>query len=219
MKLLLTGFEPFGGESVNPAMLVLKELKKEEERLAAELVTAVLPVEFGCMRDQTDRLLSSVRPDAVICLGQAGGRAQITPERIAVNLADAGIADNAGAMPCEEPLRPDGPAAYFSTLPNRQIIRAMDCAGIPSVISNTAGLYVCNCLMYHLLDLLAVRKLSIPAGFIHIPYLPEQVCEKPDTPCMPLAVTAEGIRIAVCETIRAAEHEDPAFKAHERVRV
>ena len=214
-RLLITAFEPFGGETVNPTMLVLNELKEQQSArkhssckaqgtgsaaetsdLAYELITAVLPVAFKRVSAQIRELLRTEQPDAVICLGQAGGRAAVTPERIAVNLADARIADNAGFMPEDTPLREEGPAAYFSTLPIKQIVQAISDAGIRASVSNSAGLYVCNCLMYHTLDFLAQERRSIPAGFIHVPYLPEQTANRPEVPCMELTDMTKAIRIA-----------------------
>ena len=167
-KLLITGFDPFGGEPVNPAY--------EAVRLLPDVVAGIklckleVPTEFvrsgAVLRDA----LAAERPDAVLCVGQAGGRAAITPERVAINLMDARIPDNAGFQPVDQPVVPGGPDAYFATLPVRRMAETIEKAGIPAQISNTAGTYVCNCLLYTLLHTAAVEYPGMPGGFIHVPY-------------------------------------------------
>ena len=180
MKILITGFDPFGGETVNPAYEAVKLLEFEK---SMEILEQAVRQEL---------------PDAVISVGQAGGRAEITPERIGINLADARICDNAGSKPQEEPLAADGPAAYFSTLPLKEIVKNVQDSGSPCRISNSAGTYVCNSVMYRTLRLAETSQLGFRAGFIHVPYATEQTVTKPaGTPGMALADIARGLCAAV----------------------
>ena len=169
MKILVTGFEPFGGETVNPAWEAVRALPNEIG--GAQIVRLRLPVTFdGCLPPLID-MIKREQPDAVLCIGQAGGRAAITPERVAINLDDARIPDNDGFQPVDAPVVPGGPAAYFSTLPIRAMAEAMRAAGADAQISNTAGTYVCNSLMYAVLHGMHTRRPGLPCGFIHLPYL------------------------------------------------
>ena len=136
-------------------------------------------------------------PDAVLCLGQAGGRAAITPERVAINVDDARIPDNAGEQPVDRPTVPGGPAAYFATLPVKAMAEAIRAAGVAAEVSNTAGTFVCNHLMYAVLHLLAERYPGVRAGFMHVPFVPEQTGDKPGQPSMPLADMVRGLTAAV----------------------
>lgn len=196
MKILITGFDPFGGETVNPAYEAVKLLP---ERIAgAEIVKLEIPTEFEKSMEILERAVRQELPDAVISVGQAGGRAEITPERIGINLADARICDNAGSKPREEPLAADGPAAYFSTLPLKEIVKNVQDSGSPCRISNSAGTYVCNSVMYRTLRLAETSQLGFRAGFIHVPYATEQTVTKPaGTPGMALADIARGLCAAV----------------------
>lgn len=196
MKILITGFDPFGGETVNPAYEAVKLLP---ERIAgAEIVKLEIPTEFEKSMEILERAVRQELPDAVISVGQAGGRAEITPERIGINLADARICDNAGSKPQEEPLAADGSAAYFSTLPLKEIVKNVQDSGIPCRISNSAGTYVCNSVMYRTLRLAETSQLGFRAGFIHVPYATEQTVTKPaGTPGMALADIARGLCAAV----------------------
>ncbi|WP_342472513.1 pyroglutamyl-peptidase I [Metasolibacillus sp. FSL H7-0170] len=163
-KLLLTGFEPFLQFTLNPTEEVIKTLNGEEIG-AYQIVGKVLPVEFAEAQQQIRQLLIDEKPDAVIALGLAGGRSKITPERIAINVMD-GAKDNSGHTPTDEVIAPDGADGYFSTLPIREMVNRLTASGYPAAISDTAGTYVCNLLMY---TLLYETKGSIQAGFIHIP--------------------------------------------------
>lgn len=196
MKLLLTAFEPFGGETVNAAWEAVNLLP---DRLGkVELVKRTVPTEFVRSIETVTAAVEAVCPDAVLCVGQAGGRAALTPERIAVNLRDARIPDNAGFQPSDAPVVPGGPAAYFSTLPVKAMVQAIRAAGVPAELSNTAGLYVCNNLMYGLLHHLALHRPEIRGGFLHVPLIPEQAAARElPTPCLPLEDIARGIREAV----------------------
>ncbi len=164
-RLLLTAFEPFGGEAVNASRLALSALP---DRVGPwELRKAVLPVIFGAAGEQAAALAELWRPEAVICLGQAAGRKQVTPELVAVNLRFARIPDNAGNSPADLPVVPEGPAAYFATLPVREMARAMEEAGVPAAVSYSAGAYVCNDLFYTLLH--RFHDTDTRVDFIHVP--------------------------------------------------
>ncbi len=194
-KILLTGFEPFHEETMNPTRELLSLL--QEESFQFDLLTLELPTVFGEATADALEVIFSLEPDAVVLLGQAGGRFKITPERVAINVRDARIPDNAAAQPVDEAIREDGPAAYFSTLPIKAMVKKMVAEKIPAAVSNTAGTYVCNSLMYGVLDGLAREGLEIPAGFIHVPYALEQVADKGDVPGMSLQDLARGIKICL----------------------
>lgn len=194
MKLLLTAFEPFGGETVNSAGEALALLP---DRIAgAEIVKRTLPVAFGASAEALREILAQEKPDAVLCLGQAGGRAALTPERVAVNLCDASVPDNAGRQPVDEPVRAGGPAAYFATLPVKAMAEAIRTAGLPAAVSDTAGTYVCNQLMYALLDELARRYPGTRGGFLHLPWLTEQAAARPDAFGLSREELARGVEAA-----------------------
>ncbi len=192
MKLLLTGFEPFGGQTVNPSWEAVRLLPARTE--GVELVKLLVPTSFAGSVAALRRALDRERPEAVLCLGQAGGREGLTPERVAINVLDAAIPDNDGAKPMDVPIVPDGPAAYFATLPVKAMAEAIRAAGVPAGVSNTAGTFVCNHLMYSLLHILATERPGVRGGFMHVPYMPGQ-----GTPCLPL----EGIAKGLIEAIKA----------------
>ncbi|MBR5094051.1 MAG: pyroglutamyl-peptidase I [Oscillospiraceae bacterium] len=171
MKILITAFDPFGGEPVNPAWEAVRRL---EPPAGAELRRLQLPTVFGLSGDLVCAAMERERPDVLLCVGQAAGRAAITPERVAINVMDAAIPDNAGAQPREEPVVPGGPAAYFSTLPVKALAAAVAAAGAPAEVSNSAGTFVCNALFYRALHAIATGALPVRAGFVHVPCLPEQ---------------------------------------------
>lgn len=202
MRILLTGFEPFAGEKVNPSWLAV--LRLHGRTIAGRAVVARrLPTEYGRALADLRRHLRTLRPCLVICVGQASGRAEITPERMAINLDDAGIADNAGRLPLERPVVPDGPVAYWSTLPVRTIVAALRRRRIPASISLSAGMFVCNHVFYGLMHELATRKDgAVRGGFIHIPFLPEQAAAHPGQPSLPLALMVEALAIAVRVSLR-----------------
>lgn len=195
MKILLTGFEPFGQSSINPSDELVKALATQ--RFADfELVTAVLPVDRFRGPQELLVLVQQHSPDAVVCLGEASRRAAISIERVAVNLLDFGIADNTGHQAQDEPIVPDGPAAYFTTLPVRAMQQAVVAAGIPAELSLSAGAYLCNQVTYELLYFLAEQGQTIPAGFVHLPQLPEQVAnQRPLRPSMALQTMITAVTI------------------------
>ncbi|NLL69673.1 MAG: pyroglutamyl-peptidase I [Epulopiscium sp.] len=195
MKIVVTAFEPFGGEVINPANEALQLL--EEEVQGVKIVKLVVPTVFGKAINTIEAILEKEKPNVVICIGQAGGRADITVERIAINIDDAKMADNEGNMPVDKPIIKDGPAAYFSTLPIKKIVEKIKDHGIPASVSNSAGTFVCNHLMYGLLDTIDKQKLNTIGGFIHVPYIPQQTLEKINTPSMSLEDITRAIRCAI----------------------
>ena len=173
MKVLLTGFDPFGGESVNPAFEAIKLLP--DTIAGAEIVKVEIPTEFTRSISCVEAAIKEHNPDVVIDVGQAGGRACVTVEKVGINLADARIPDNAGEQPSDEPLQADGPTAYFATIPVKAMVQNVREHGLPCHVSFTAGTYVCNCVMYNVLHLCATKYPNIRAGFIHVPFACEQV--------------------------------------------
>ncbi|GAB3549359.1 pyroglutamyl-peptidase I [Arthrobacter tumbae] len=168
--ILLTGFEPFGGETVNPSW---EAARQAAAILADEGVAAVaveLPCVFGASIDVLADAVSAHQPQLVLCVGQAGGRAEVSLERVAINVDDARIPDNAGNQPVDDPVRDGGPAAYFSTLPLKRSLQALTEADLPAAVSQTAGTYVCNHVFYGLMDLLADGNGDARGGFIHVPF-------------------------------------------------
>ena len=169
-EVLVTGFAPFGGEPVNPSWQAVSLLGARRDDIAA----VELPCEFAASLPALRAAVEEHKPSLVVCVGQAGGRLDITPERVAVNLIDARIPDNAGEQPVDVPVVPDGPAAYFTTLPVKACVAAIRAAGVPASVSHTAGTYVCNQVFYGLMHLLSTLP-DVRGGFVHVPYSPEQV--------------------------------------------
>ena len=194
MKLLLTAFTPFDGEKINPALEAVKLVKDKIGNLL--IVKLEVPTVFGKSIDTGREAIEREKPDFVLSIGQAGGRAEITPERVAINLNDARIPDNEGNQPIDEPVFPDGENAYFSTLPVKAMVEAIREEGIPSSLSNSAGTFVCNHLMYGVLYYLDKRPV-IKAGFIHVPYIPEQVKNKKEMPALELSEIVRGLEAAI----------------------
>ena len=195
MKILVTGFDPFGGEKVNPALEAVKSLPSEIH--GAEIHWVEIPTVFYKAADVLETAIVRFQPDAVLCIGQAGGRASLTPERVAINQDDARIPDNQGNQPIDTPIRLDGQAAYFSTLPVKAMVQAIKVEGLPATVSNTAGTFVCNHLMYQALYLADKKFSHMRAGFMHIPYMTEQVINKPNTASMNLTDIVRGIEAAI----------------------
>jgi len=194
MKLLLTAFTPFDGEKINPALEAVKLVKDRIGNLL--IVKLEVPTVFGKSIDTVREAIEREKPDFVLSIGQAGGRAEITPERVAINLDDARIPDNEGNQPIDEPIFPDGENAYFSTLPVKAMVEAIRKEGLPSSLSNSAGTYVCNHLMYGVLYYLDKRPV-IKAGFIHVPYIPEQTKNKKEMPALELSEIVRGLEAAI----------------------
>ncbi|KMN34909.1 MULTISPECIES: pyroglutamyl-peptidase I [unclassified Chromobacterium] len=192
--VLLTGFEPFGGESLNPSWEAARRLDGVE--LAGARVHArQLPCEFGAALAALRRELDALRPTLAVAVGQAGGRAELSLERVAINIDDARIPDNAGRQPIDRPIVAGGPAAYFSTLPIKAQTAALRRAGIPAAVSQSAGTFVCNHVFYGLMHALAGGPAR--GGFIHIPYLPEQAAAHPGAPSMSLDTISAGLTLAL----------------------
>lgn len=190
MKLLLTAFEPFAGDSINASREALGRIRAPR---GMELEKLCLPVVFGRAGAILAERVRALRPDAVVCLGQAAGRASLTPERVAINLRDASRPDNDGAAPRDEPCVPGAPAAYFSTLPVRQMVQSAAAQGVPAALSCSAGSFVCNDLMFSLLHLAAADFPEMRAGFIHLPCLPEQAARLGLTASMPCETAVRGL--------------------------
>ena len=195
MKIIVTGFDPFGGETINPSIECVKALPEIE---GVELIRLELPTVFKESAKRLNEVINDVKPDAVLSVGQAGGRAGITMERIAIDVDDARIPDNSCQQPIDEEIQVEGEAAYFSTLPIKRIVKAIREAGISAEVSNSAGTFVCNHIMYQ--SLFAATKADKPfkAGFMHIPFIPEQTTDKPS---LPLEESTRALQIAI-ETIR-----------------
>ena len=188
-KLLITGFEPFGGEKINPSWEALRHLPSEIGEY--ELIKMCIPVVFGESAQKVIRMAKDVSPDVILCLGQAGGRDAITPELVGINLRHASIPDNEGNKPLDEPIKPLGECAYFSTLPVRSIAKAISSAGVSSCVSYSAGAYVCNDVLYTLLSHFNGSETRV--GFIHVPYSEEQGKE----PFMKMDDIVKGLTVAI----------------------
>ena len=198
--VLIAGFMPFGGERTNPSWEIVKTLP---EILAGHRVEKLrVPTEFGKAIAVTTKAIDKLKPSIVLCFGQAGGRTRISVERIAINVDDARIADNAGNQMIDQTIRTDGPAAYFCTVPIKAMVAAMTKAGVPAEISNTAGTFVCNHLIYGVLHHITTTKSTMRAGFIHVPYLESQVLDKPGTASMSLANMIVGAKAAIMAAIK-----------------
>lgn len=196
MKVLITGFSPFGGETINPALKAVMLLP--DTIGGAEVIKAELPVVFFKGAQVLEELIIAHRPEVVICVGQAGGRAAISVERVAINLQDARIADNEGNTPVDGPIKADGKEAYFSNLPTRAMVQALREQGIPAVLSYSAGTYVCNDVMYHLLYWIEKRWQDMRGGFIHVPYCLAQTAKMASPPpSMALEAIARALEISI----------------------
>ena len=195
MKIIVTGFDPFGGETINPSIECVKALPEIE---GVELIRLELPTVFKESAKRLNEVINDVKPDAVLSVGQAGGRAGITMERIAINVDDARIPDNISQQPIDETIQTEGEAAYFTTLPIKRIVKAIREAGISAEVSNSAGTFVCNHIMYQALFAATKADKPFKAGFMHIPFIPEQTTDKPS---LPLEESTKALQIAI-ETIR-----------------
>ena len=195
MKILVTGFDPFDGEKINPAIEAVKRLPDTIKN--AEIIKLEIPTAFNKCAEIVEKKIAEEKPDYVLNIGQAGGRAAITPERVAININDGQIPDNDGYRPLGEAIREDGDAAYFTQLPIRAEVKAVRDAGLPAEISNTAGTYVCNHIFYQVQYMRAKKFPYIKAGFIHIPFLPEQIVNRPNMPSMSLTDIVHGLTAAI----------------------
>lgn len=195
MKILLTAFDPFGGAKVNPAWEAVSRVRTDLPGITLQKL--LVPTVFGKSGDLVNYTAAEWGADTVLCVGQAGGRFEITPERVAINLDDASIPDNEGNQPVDQPISADGAPAYFSTIPNKAIVDALHQAGIPASLSNSAGTYVCNHLLYRVMDEIARHYPQRLGGFLHVPFLPEQVVHRSHTPSMSLENIVHALEIAL----------------------
>lgn len=193
-RVLLTGFEPFAGSRLNPSEQIVNELKSRQ-LAGVDLHTAVLPVVFTESSELLRHLIKLHNPNIVICLGQAEGRKEVSFERVAINLDDARLADNAGRIVTDQPVVEGGPAARFTTLPVKEMVAAVRAEGIAAGLSTTAGTFVCNHIFYSMQHILADTE--VLSGFIHVPLIPEQSSEFEGLPTMPLAQQVRAIEIAI----------------------
>lgn len=191
MKILITGFDAFGNETINPSWETVKKIKKYIGKI--EVIKVQIPTIFYKSSNILFQEIKKINPDVVICVGQAGGRYDLTIERVAINIDDAGMPDNDGNQPINQTIYNDGENAYFSNLPIKNILKVLKESKIPISISNTAGTYVCNHLMYSLLYYINKNQLNIKAGFIHIPYILEQIIDKKNTPYMEKETITRGL--------------------------
>lgn len=196
MKIVITGFDPFGGEKINPAWEAVKSLPDKVGDI--EVVKVQVPTVFKKSAKKLFEAIDREKPDAVVCVGQAGGRFDITVERVGINIEDGRIPDNEGYQPIDTAIFEDGENAYFATLPIKAMVDEMKKGNIPASVSNSAGTYVCNHLMYSLLYYLDKKGLkNVRGGFIHVPFIPEQVVDKKNMPSMELSRITRGLEIAL----------------------
>lgn len=200
MKALVTGFDPFGGETLNPSLEAIRLLPTSLGAL--QIATQRLPAAFEASLPMLYAAIARERPDIVLCLGEAGSRTELSPERVAINVRDARIRDNAGDQPVDVAVVEGGPAAYFTTLPIKAATAAMRQAGVPVALSNTAGTFVCNHVFYGLMHYAAVHKARFRGGFMHTPYLPTQAAHHAKASSMAVEVIVRGVEIMlrVCAT-------------------
>ena len=195
MNILVTAFDPFGGEKINPAQQAVERLADTIGE--AKIHKLIVPTVFGKAAENVIEEMNKLRPDAVVCVGQAGGRKSVTPERVAINVMDANITDNIGQQPVDEVIVADGPAAYFSTLPVKKMVQAIRDAGLPGDVSNSAGTFVCNSLLYSVLHHAATNMPQTHAVFVHVPYIPEQTVGKEGVASMPLEDIVRALSAAI----------------------
>lgn len=195
MKILVTGFDPFGGESINPAEEAVKRLKDEINN--AQIIKLTIPTVREKSLQAIEKAIQEHNPDIVISVGQAGGRFDITPERVAVNIDDFRITDNEGNQPTDELVRADGEIAYITSLPVKAMVEHMKNNGIPASLSYSAGTFVCNHVMYGVLYMIDKKYPNIKGGFIHIPFTTSQVVDKRNVPYMSLEEITKGLELAI----------------------
>ncbi|HEW63514.1 pyroglutamyl-peptidase I [Fervidicoccus fontis] len=203
-KILVTGFEPFGGYKQNPSQIIAEHLpeKIEKEMPNVELQTAILPVAYKKAKDKLLTLLDSYKPDIVLSMGLWAGISYVTMERVAVNIMDARIPDNDGYQPIDEPIYTEGPNAYFSTLPIKSIVKRLKESGIPASVSNTAGTFLCNYVMYIALHSRATKGYPRRSGYMHVPLLPEQTASVKSEFGIPPSMSLENMIRAAIITLK-----------------
>lgn len=195
MKILVSGFDPFGGEKINPAIESVKLLPDEIK--GAKIIKLEIPTVVRKSLKRLEEVIEAEKPDVVINIGQAGGRTDITVERVGINMDDFRIKDNEGNQPIDEKIAKDGPDAYLVTIPIKAMVQKMIENKIPASVSNTAGTFVCNHVCYGMAHLASTKYPNMRTGFIHIPFLPEQVVDKRNMPSMPLEMIAKGLECAI----------------------
>jgi len=195
MKILVSGFDPFGGEVINPSIEAVKRLPDSIN--GVEIIKLEIPTIIGKSIDVLTQSVNQYLPEVVLCVGQAGGRSDITVERVAINMDDCRIKDNEGNQPIDESIVQGGPDAYLLTLPIKAIVSNIQTHGIPASVSNTAGTFICNHVAYGMAHLAKFKYPNMRTGFIHIPYLPEQVTNKSNMPSMSLNVITHALEIAI----------------------
>ena len=191
MKILVTGFMPFDGQKINPSWQAVQRMG---EQAGVEMIRRELPVEYFTARDLLNRMIDEFTPDCVLMTGQAGGRAKVSIERVAINLCEASIPDEAGVMLKDTPIVPGGESAYFATYPYARMLEMLQAEEIPAAYSFTAGAYICNHVMYTALETAQKKYPHMTAGFIHLPYLPEQTTEHPS---MALEMQTRALEVIV----------------------
>lgn len=207
MNILVTAFDPFGNETTNPALEAVKLLPKT---IGDHHITKLeIPTVFNESVEVIKQQLKSKTYDAVFAIGQAGGRFELTPERVGINIDDARIADNKGNQPIDEIIQKNGASAYFSNMPVKRLTQAIKDAGVPASLSNSAGTFVCNHVLYQLGYLHATMFPNIQFGFIHVPFIPDQVTDKPNTPSMALETIVKGLEAAI--KILSPNNQDEAI--------
>lgn len=195
MRILVTGFDPFGGEPINPAIETVKRLP--DTIAGAEIIKLEIPTVCHKSLKVIDEAIAKYNPDAVLSIGQAGGRPDITVERVGINVDDCRIPDNEGNQIIDEPVYADGPDAYFVTVPIKAMVQNIQNQGIPASVSNTAGTFVCNHVTYGVCHLIATKYPGKRSGFIHIPFLPQQVTDKKNMPSMSQDLMVKAIEAAI----------------------
>lgn len=208
MRILVTGFDPFGDEPVNPAWEAVRLLP--DAIAGADIIKLQVPTVFEACFPAVEKAMERYAPSAVLSIGQAGGRSDVGVERVAINLADGRIPDNEGNLVVDATIREGGQNAYFATVPVKAMVERIRCGGVPASVSYTAGTYVCNYLMYRVLHSLAERGSGVRAGFIHIPYMPAQAIGKPaGTPSMSVETSAAAIEAAIEAIVMGATPDLP----------
>jgi pyroglutamyl-peptidase len=195
MKILVSGFDPFGGETINPSIEAVKRLPDTIN--GVEIIKLEIPTVIGKSIDVLSQAVENHLPDVVLSVGQAGGRSDITVERIAINIDDCRIKDNEGNQPIDEPIVIDGPDAYFLTLPIKSIVSNLQSQGIPASVSNSAGTFICNHVAYGMAHLAKTKYPNMKTGFIHIPFIPEQVLNKSNMPSLPLDRIIKALEMVI----------------------
>ena len=195
MKLLLTGFTPFGSESINPSYKALKRIENNNESVEIKIVE--IPTVFNESIEKLEDIINSFKPDVVLCVGQAGGRYSISFERVAINIDDSRIKDNAGNQPIDKKIISSGANAYFTNLPIKAMVKTLRDHKVPAEVSNTAGTFVCNHLMYGLMHLIDNSEKDMKGGFIHVPFIHEQVMNKRNQPSLAIETITKAFEILI----------------------